>query len=139
MGGNVQRWRNLRRSGNRYKSNKKQIKKLLQSGEIQILFCSEAASEGINLQAADKLINLDVPWVPSVLEQRIGRIARFGQESKEVRIFNLWYPNSYEADIYKTLMERVDLLKLAMGPFPNIVSKRIKSEVSDINHSVSDK
>ena len=124
-------------SGNRYKSNKKQIKKLLHSGEIQILFCSEAASEGINLQAADKLINLDVPWVPSVLEQRIGRIARFGQESKEVRIFNLWYPNSYEADIYKTLMERVDLLKLAMGPFPNIVSKRIKSEVSDINHSVS--
>lgn len=124
-------------SGNRYKSDKYQIKKLLKTGEIQILFCSEAASEGINLQAADKLINLDVPWVPSVLEQRIGRIARLGQESKEVRIFNLWYPNSYEADIYRTLMERVDLLKLAMGPFPNIVSKRIKSEVTDINHSVS--
>lgn len=123
--------------GKRYFTDKYQIKKLLQTGEIQILFCSEAASEGINLQAADKLINLDVPWVPSVLEQRIGRIARLGQLSDTVRIYNLWYPNSYEADIYKALMERVDLLKLAMGSFPNIVSKKIKSEVSDATSTVS--
>ena len=50
-------------NGVRYQSNKYEIKQLLESGEIQILLCSEAASEGINLQAADKLINLDVPWV----------------------------------------------------------------------------
>ena len=104
---------------------------MLETGEIQILFCSEAASEGINLQAADKMINIDVPWVPSVLEQRIGRIARLGQESEEVRIFNLWYPDSYEADIYQALIDRVDLLKIAMGSFPTIVSKKIKTAVSN--------
>ena len=74
--------------GHRYSTDKYGIKKLLESGEISILLCSEAASEGINLQSADKLINLDVPWVPSMLEQRIGRIARLGQESEEVRIYN---------------------------------------------------
>lgn len=118
-------------NGKRYQSDKYNIKKLLETGEIQILFCSEAASEGINLQAADKMINIDVPWVPSVLEQRIGRIARLGQESDEVKIYNLWYPDSYEADIYQALIDRVDLLKIAMGSFPSIVSKKIKTAVSD--------
>ncbi|MDB4604168.1 helicase-related protein [Acidimicrobiia bacterium] len=123
--------------GVRYPSDKFQIKELLESGEITILLCSEAASEGINLQSADKLINLDVPWVPSVLEQRIGRIARLGQESDEVRIFNLWYPNSYEAKIYTALIQRVDLLSLAMGHFPQIVSNKIKSQVEDLDETVS--
>ena len=116
-------------NGVRYQSNKYEIKQLLESGEIQILLCSEAASEGINLQAADKLINLDVPWVPSMLEQRIGRIARLGQESDEVKVYNLWYPNSYESKIYSALLKRVDLLSLAMGHFPEIVSQKIKSEI----------
>lgn len=116
-------------NGVRYQSNKYEIKQLLENGEIQILLCSEAASEGINLQAADKLINLDVPWVPSMLEQRIGRIARLGQESDEVRIYNLWYPGSYEAKIYSALLKRIDLLSLAMGHFPQIVSQKIKAEV----------
>ena len=116
-------------NGVKYQSNKYEIKQLLENGEIQILLCSEAASEGINLQAADKLINLDVPWVPSMLEQRIGRIARLGQESDEVRIYNLWYPGSYEAKIYSALLKRVDLLSLAMGHFPQIVSQKIKAEV----------
>ena len=128
-------------NGVRYQSNKYEIKQLLESGEIQILLCSEAASEGINLQAADKLINLDVPWVPSMLEQRIGRIARLGQESDEVKIYNLWYPNSYEAKIYSALLKRVDLLSLAMGHFPQIVSQKIKSEITpteDVTTSLID-
>ena len=124
-------------NGNRYQSNKYEIKQLLESGEIQILLCSEAASEGINLQAADKLINLDVPWVPSMLEQRIGRIARLGQQSDEVRVYNLWYPDSYEAKIYATLIKREDLYSLAMGPFPQIVSQKIKSEVKATEDSVT--
>ena len=123
--------------GHRYSTDKYGIKKLLESGEISILLCSEAASEGINLQSADKLINLDVPWVPSMLEQRIGRIARLGQESEEVRIYNLWYPDSYEAKIYTALIKRVDLLSLAMGHFPQIVSQKIKSEVKDADNEVS--
>lgn len=123
--------------GIRYATDKFGIKKLLESGEISILLCSEAASEGINLQSADKLINLDVPWVPSMLEQRIGRIARLGQEAEEVRIFNLWYPESYEAKIYTALFKRVDLLSLAMGHFPQVVSQTIKSQIKDSESQVA--
>ena len=72
-----------------------------------------------------------------MLEQRIGRIARLGQESEEVRIYNLWYPDSYEAKIYTALIKRVDLLSLAMGHFPQIVSQKIKSEVKDADNEVS--
>ena len=119
----------------RYPADRNQIKNLLFSGELKILFCSEAASEGINLQAADMMINMDVPWVPSVLEQRIGRIARLGQKSKKVTIHNLWYPNSYEAKMYTALLKRQDLMELAMGHFPSIVSDAIKNQVEldDIN------
>tara|TARA_B100000700_G_C14978746_1_gene825248 strand:- start:196 stop:1707 length:1512 start_codon:yes stop_codon:yes gene_type:complete len=115
--------------GNRYPADRNQIKNLLFNGDIQVLFCSEAASEGINLQAADMMINMDVPWVPSVLEQRIGRIARLGQKSKKVTIHNLWYPDSYEAQMYTALLERQDLMELAMGHFPNIVSDAIKNKI----------
>ena len=85
------------------KSSREEIKEDLESGNIEIIFCSTAAQEGVNLQSAASLINLDVPWIPSDLEQRIGRIARLGQKERVVNIYNLWYPNSYEAKIYKTI------------------------------------
>ena len=83
------------------KSNREAIKDDLEEQSIDIVFCSTAAQEGVNLQAATTLINLDVPWIPSVSEQRRGRIARLGQKEPLVTIYNLWYPGSYEAKIYK--------------------------------------
>ena len=124
--------------GKRYSADRKQIKNLLFQGDLQVLFCSEAAAEGINLQAADMMINMDVPWVPSVLEQRIGRIARLGQKAKKVTIHNLWYPDSYEAKMYTALLERQDLMELAMGHFPNIVSDAIKTQVDSDETSIKE-
>ena len=110
------------------KKTKDEIKEYLNKGMIDILFCTTAAQEGVNLQAASAMVNIDVPWIPSDLEQRIGRIARLGQEAEEVIIHNLWYPNSYEGKIYKKLLERKDLLELALGQFPEIVAEAIKAE-----------
>ncbi len=110
------------------KSSREEIKEDLESGNIEIIFCSTAAQEGVNLQSAASIINLDVPWIPSDLEQRIGRIARLGQKERVVNIYNLWYPNSYEAKIYKRLLQRMDLLELALGKFPDIVSDAIKEQ-----------
>ena len=125
-------------NGKRYSADRNQIKTLLFNGDLQILFCSEAAAEGINLQAADMMINMDVPWVPSVLEQRIGRIARLGQKAKKVIIHNLWYPDSYEARMYSALLERQDLMELAMGNFPNIISDAIKNQVDTHDDSIKE-
>ncbi|WP_288162203.1 DEAD/DEAH box helicase [Dubosiella newyorkensis] len=108
---------------------KDQIKEALFSKKIKIVFCSDAASEGLNLQAAHALINVDVPWTPARLEQRIGRIARLGQTAKEVDIYNVWYPHSVEAKMYRRIQKRLEETNLAIGEFPEIVSENIKYSI----------
>ena len=108
---------------------KNDLKRGLFSGEIRIVFCSDAASEGLNLQAARILINVDVPWTPARLEQRVGRIARLGQVADEVVIYNVWYPNSIEARMYYRIQKRLENSNLAIGEFPDIVAKKIRSAI----------
>jgi superfamily II DNA or RNA helicase len=109
---------------------KEAIREALDRAEISVVFCSDAASEGLNMQAARVIINVDVPWNPARLEQRIGRIARLGQKASEVDIYNLWYPDSVEAKIYDRLLRRRDLYELAVGEFPEIVGSAIRNELS---------
>lgn len=104
----------------------------LDDGKISLVFCSDAASEGLNLQSAQSLINIDVPWNPARLEQRIGRIARLGQKSPVVHIVNVWYPNSIEAKMYSKLLERKEDYELAVGEFPDIFSNSIREEVNEM-------
>lgn len=108
---------------------KNDIKRGLFSGEIRIVFCSDAASEGLNLQAARILINVDVPWTPARLEQRVGRIARLGQIADEVVIYNVWYPNSIEARMYHRIQKRLENSNLAIGEFPDVIAKKIRSAI----------
>ena len=104
----------------------------LDEQQISVVFCSDAASEGLNLQSAQSIINIDVPWNPARLEQRIGRIARLGQKAETVNIVNVWYPNSIEAKMYSKLLERKDDYELAVGEFPDIVSDSIRNEVTEL-------
>ena len=106
----------------------------LEEGRIKIVFCSSAAGEGLNLQAASTLINIDVPWVAADLEQRIGRIARLGQKEKIVNILNIWYPNA-ESEMYKRIIYRASLGSLVVGESPPLVSTDIKESVEDNRNS----
>jgi superfamily II DNA or RNA helicase len=108
---------------------KSDVTDALNSGLISLVFCSDAASEGLNLQTAKTLINLDVPWNPARLEQRIGRIARLGQKSPEVNIINLWYPDSIEAIMYVRLLSRQADYQLAVGEAADIFADAIRNEV----------
>ena len=108
---------------------KSDVTDALNSGVISLVFCSDAASEGLNLQTAKTLINLDVPWNPARLEQRIGRIARLGQKSPEVNIINLWYPDSIEAIMYVRLLSRQADYQLAVGEAADIFADAISNEV----------
>ena len=85
-----------------------EVKRRFLSGDIDILLCTDAAAEGLNLQCADLLINYDLPWNPMKLEQRIGRIDRIGQIYDEVTVLNLYYSGSVEEDIYVTLLKRLE-------------------------------
>ena len=106
---------------------KDEIKEELATGNLSLMFCSDAASEGLNLQAARVLINVDVPWTPARLEQRIGRVARLGQRASTVEIYNVWYPNSIEARMYRRIQKRLDETNLAVGEFPEVVADGIRN------------
>lgn len=116
-------------NGKEQQCDKNDLKRGLFDGEIRIVFCSDAASEGLNLQAARVLINVDVPWTPARLEQRIGRIARLGQIAEEVDIYNVWYPNSIEARMYQRIQKRLVNSNLAIGEFPDVVAKKIRAAI----------
>jgi superfamily II DNA/RNA helicase len=63
---------------------------MVRTGEIRLLLGTDAASEGLNLQRLGTLINLDLPWNPTRLEQRKGRIQRIGQLKDTVHVKNSW-------------------------------------------------
>jgi len=105
------------------------LNRKIAEGEIKVILCSEAASEGVNLQSASELINLDVPWNPARLEQRIGRIARLGQKKDVVDIHNLWYPESIERAMYKRLFERKEDYEMLIGGFPAIFEPNIHEKI----------
>lgn len=82
--------------------------------ETQILVATEAAGEGINLQFCNLMINYDIPWNPNRLEQRMGRIHRYGQ-TKEVYIFNLVAEDTREGKVLKRLFEKIEEIRNALG------------------------
>jgi superfamily II DNA or RNA helicase len=82
-------------------------------GEIQILVATEAAGEGINLQACNILFNYDIPWNPNRLEQRMGRIHRYGQR-KDCLIFNFVATNTIEGRVLQRLHEKLQEIRDAL-------------------------
>jgi SNF2 family DNA or RNA helicase len=78
---------------------KEKVTKALENGAIKVLVCTDAASEGLNLQAAGAVVNFDLPWNPSKVEQRIGRVDRIGQLQEVLPIVNLYLQNSIDARV----------------------------------------
>ncbi len=95
----------------------------LQKGEIKALVCTDAASEGLNLQAAGAVINYDLPWNPSKVEQRIGRIDRIGQKLDKIKIINFFLKDSIDERVYKVLRERCGLFEHFVGSMQPVLSK----------------
>jgi hypothetical protein len=103
---------------------KEEIKNaFLKDEEIKILLCTEAASEGLNLQTCGVLINYDMPWNPMRVEQRIGRIDRIGQRYDDVWIYNYFYENTVEAQVYQALSKRINLFEGVVGPLQPILAQ----------------
>jgi hypothetical protein len=95
------------------------IKKRVKAGEIKLLLGTDAASEGLNLQSLSSLINIDLPWNPTRLEQRKGRIQRIGQAQREVWIANLRYRDSVEDRVHQVLADRLASIHDLFGQIPD--------------------
>ncbi len=97
------------------------LKERVRTGEIRVLIGTDAASEGLNLQRLGTLINLDLPWNPSRLEQRKGRIQRIGQLRDTVDIYNMRYAGSVEDRVHDLLSERLENIASLFGQIPDIL------------------
>ena len=81
---------------------------------VKVLVATDAAGEGINLQCAHLMVNYDLPWNPNRLEQRFGRIHRIGQ-TEACFLWNLVADETREGDVYRTLLEKLEIAREALG------------------------
>lgn len=102
-------------SGKSRSESHEEVKSRFLGGEIDLLLCTDAAAEGLNLQTADRLINFDLGWNPMKIEQRIGRIDRIGQKNDDIYVVNMCYAGSEEETVYGRLVERLKQANAIVG------------------------
>jgi SNF2 family DNA or RNA helicase len=81
------------------------------------LISMDSGGQGLNFQVADTVINYDFPWNPMKLEQRIGRVDRYGQESSVVNVINMMTSGTIEYYVYHTLQEKIEVCRDVLGDF----------------------
>lgn len=101
---------------------------------LDVLLSSEVGCEGLDFQFCDFLVNYDLPWNPMRIEQRIGRIDRYGQKSETVSIVNLVTPGTVDADIYCRCLMRIGVFRHAVGGSEEILGQ-ITQKIHDIAES----
>jgi hypothetical protein len=126
------------RGGRKMPANKSEVVDALRRGAVRAVICTDAASEGLNLQTARHLVNVDVPWTPSRLEQRFGRIDRLGQKADKVKFYNLWYPGSIEERMYGAIVSKGADIGYSVGVMSDTVGRAIRNQLAARNaaHSI---
>ncbi len=82
--------------------------------EVPVMIATDAAGEGINLQFCRLMVNYDLPWNPNRLEQRMGRIHRYGQQ-RDCFIFNVIYTDTREGHVLSRLLEKLERMRQRLG------------------------
>jgi len=100
---------------------KQDLVERVRSRIVSVILATDAASEGLNLQAASYLISYDLPWNPMRVEQRIGRIDRIGQQEPVVTVRNYVIPGTVEESVYQALADRIDLFSGLVGQLQPIL------------------
>lgn len=97
------------------------LKRMVAEHQLEIMVATDAACEGLNLQTLGTLINIDLPWNPTRLEQRIGRIKRFGQVREKVDMLNLVNEQTVDEKVYDKLSERMQDRYNLFGSLPDTI------------------
>jgi SNF2 family DNA or RNA helicase len=111
---------------------KKIVDRFQDSNIERILVTSDVGAEGLDFQYCEVLFNYDLPWNPMKVEQRIGRIDRFGQKAPVIRIYNLVLENTIEERILYRLFERINLFRESIGDIEEILGEEINQLVDYI-------
>lgn len=103
-------------------------------GEFEILVVSEVGSEGLDFEFCNVLVNYDLPWNPMRVEQRIGRLDRFGQEHDKIIVINMQVPGTIETDIIERLYKRIRIFQNSIGELEPI----LRDEFRDVTTRLLD-
>lgn len=112
------------------------IKDAVKRHEIKLVVATDAACEGLNLQALGTLINVDLPWNPSRLEQRLGRIKRFGQARRVVDMLNLVYAKTRDERVYEVLSQRLKDKFDIFGALPDTIDDEWIDDVGELGEEI---
>jgi ATP-dependent helicase HepA len=98
---------------------------------LDVLLSSEVGCEGLDYQFCDGMVNYDLPWNPMRVEQRIGRIDRYGQKSPTVVIYNFITPGTVDAEIYDRCLWRIGVFQQSIGGNEEILGE-LTQEIQNI-------
>lgn len=111
---------------------REEIKAAVKARTIRLVSATDAACEGLNLQALGTLINVDLPWNPSRLEQRLGRIKRFGQARRNVDMLNLVYHDTQDEKVYGAISRRLKDKYDIFGGLPDTIDDEWIENVEEL-------
>lgn len=107
------------------------VKRFQEEPTCRVILMTNAGSTGLNLQSADTVINVDLPWNPAVLEQRIGRAYRMGQE-RPVQIYNLVTEETLEERLLDTLAAKQDLASASLDLGSEVGEVAVASGIEEL-------
>ena len=126
------RWSHVRLDGSVPQKKRQQLVHEFQNSvTCQLFLASNAGATGLNLQAANTVVNVDLPWNPAVLEQRIGRVHRMGQK-RSVQIFVLVTEQTIEENLLATLSAKHDLALAALDPNSDVDSVDLSTGMEEL-------
>jgi superfamily II DNA or RNA helicase len=102
-----------------------EIMEAFEKKEFDILLSSEVGGEGLDFQFCQAIVNYDLPYNPMRVEQRIGRIDRFGQQADKVIVASMYIQNTVDEEIYSALYERIKLVENSVGGLEPILGNRL--------------
>jgi len=114
------------------KDRQKIIKKFRQSDKIKILLSSEVGGEGLDFEFCNVIFNYDLPWNPMRVEQRIGRLDRYGQRHEKILIYNFSMIGTIDDEILRRLYSRINVFEKYIGDLDAILGDEIRELTKEI-------
>ncbi|WP_422139945.1 phospholipase D-like domain-containing anti-phage protein [Endozoicomonas sp. ALC020] len=128
----------LYREGEAVGIQRETLKEMVADRELRIMVATDAACEGLNLQTLGTLINIDLPWNPTKLEQRIGRIKRFGQARDRVDMLNLVNEQTVDEKVYDRLSERMRDRFDLFGSLPDTIKDEWIEDIETLGEKMDE-
>ncbi|HAG10718.1 MAG TPA: DNA/RNA helicase, superfamily II [Desulfotomaculum sp.] len=109
-----------------------EIMEAFEKKELDILLSSEVGGEGLDFQFCQAIVNYDLPYNPMRVEQRIGRVDRFGQQAEKVIVASMYIKGTVDEEIYSALYDRIKLVENSVGGLEPILGNKLVDLQRDI-------